>query len=60
MEFAGYFPVWDKLTEEQQERITGVVEYRKVSKGTMIHSSSAQCLGLVLVKSGQLRTYLLS
>ena len=60
MEFAQYFPVWDKLTEEQREHIASVVEYRKVSKGTQIHSSSAQCLGLVLVKSGQLRAYLLS
>ncbi len=60
MEFAQYFPVWDKLTEEQRERIASVVEYRKVSKGTQIHSSSAQCLGLVLVRSGQLRAYLLS
>ena len=60
MEFAQYFPVWDKLTEEQREHIASVVEYRKASKGTQIHSSSAQCLGLVLVKSGQLRAYLLS
>ncbi|MBR4308456.1 MAG: Crp/Fnr family transcriptional regulator [Oscillospiraceae bacterium] len=60
MEFAQYFPIWDKLTGEQRERISGVIEYRKVPKGAMIHSSSAQCLGLVLVKSGQLRAYLLS
>ena len=60
MDFAQYFPIWDKLTEEQREHIASVVEYRTVSKGTQIHSSSAQCLGLVLVKSGQLRAYLLS
>lgn len=60
MEFAKYFPIWDKLTKEQQDRITQVLEFRKVSKGTFIHDSSADCLGLIFVKSGQLRTYILS
>ena len=60
MEFAAYFPVWDKLTAEQQQRIAGVVEYRTVKKGSHIHDSSAECLGLVMVQSGQLRAYILS
>ena len=60
MEFSEYLPIWDKLTPEQQQRIAGVIEYRKVTKGTHIHDSSAECLGLVLVKSGQLRAYILS
>jgi CRP/FNR family transcriptional regulator len=60
MEFSGYFPVWDKLTKEQQERIAGVVEFRTVPKGTHIHDSSAECLGLIMVRSGQLRAYILS
>ena len=60
MEFAEYLPIWDKLTAQQQERIAGVVEFRKVKKGTRIHDSSAECLGLVMVKSGQLRAYILS
>ena len=60
MEFSGYFPVWDKLTKEQQERIAGVVEFRAVPKGTHIHDSSAECLGLIMVRTGQLRAYILS
>ena len=60
MEFSEYLPIWDKLTPEQQQRIASVIEYRKVTKGTHIHDSSAECLGLVLVKSGQLRAYILS
>ena len=60
MVFSEYLPFWDKLTEQQQERIAGVIEYRTVSKGTHIHDSSADCLGLVAVKTGQLRTYILS
>ena len=60
MEFTEYLPIWDKLTTEQQERIAGVIEYRRVKKGTQIHDSSAECLGLVMVRSGQLRAYILS
>ena len=60
MEFAEYLPIWDKLTAEQQARVAGVIEFRKVKKGTHIHDSSAECLGLVMVRSGQLRAYMLS
>ena len=60
MEFAEYFPIWDKLTQQQQDMVSGVIEHRKVKKGTHIHESSAECLGLVMVKSGQLRAYILS
>ena len=60
MEFAEYIPFWDKLTPEQQQSISGVIKYSKVKKGTHIHDSSAECLGLVMVRSGQLRAYILS
>ena len=60
MEFIEYFPIWDKLTAQQQEQIAGVIEYRTVKKGTHIHDSSAECLGLIIMKSGQLRAYILS
>ena len=60
MEFAEYLPIWDKLTPEQQQRVAGVIEFRSVTKGTHIHDSSAECLGLVMVRSGQLRAYILS
>jgi len=60
MEFAAYFPVWDKLTQEQKQHIAGVIQHRMVKKGTRIHDSSADCLGLVIVRKGQLRAYILS
>jgi CRP/FNR family transcriptional regulator len=60
MEYAAYLPFWGKLTKDQQQRLSGVIEYRTVKKGTHIHDSSAECLGLVAVKSGQLRAYILS
>ena len=60
MEFAAYLPFWNKLTVQQQRHIADVIEFRKVSKGVQIHDSSAECLGLVIVRSGQLRAYILS
>ena len=60
MEFSEYLPFWDKLTANQREHISAVIEYHDVKKGTHIHDSSAQCLGLVAVRSGQLRAYILS
>ena len=60
MEYSEYLPFWDKLTAQQRQSVSSVIEFRKVAKGTHIHDSSAQCLGLVAVKSGQLRAYILS
>ena len=60
MQYREYLPFWDKLTGEQQDRIAGVITFHQVEKGTHIHDSSADCLGLVVVKTGQLRTYILS
>jgi len=60
MEFAEYLPIWDKLTTDQQQRIAQVIRFHQVKKGKQIHDSSAECLGLVLIKSGQLRTFILS
>ncbi len=60
MEFKNYFPVWDKLTNDQKEKIAQTKEFHSVKKGAHIHDSSAECLGLILVKNGQLRAYILS
>ena len=60
MSFASYFPIWNKLTPEQQSRISGMSEFRKVKAGTVLHDGGVDCLGLMLVRSGQLRAYILS
>ena len=60
MEFSQYFPIWNKLTREQQARLRDVTELQKITKGTIVHDGSPECKGMVLVKSGQLRAYLLS
>ena len=60
MGFENYLPFWDKLTASQQQMVSNVIEHRCVSKGTHIHDSSTECLGLVIVRHGQLRAYILS
>ena len=60
MELAAYFPIWDKLTSDQQERIRSTSILHTVKGGTMLHNGGPDCLGLLLVKSGQLRAYMLS
>ena len=60
MEFAEYFPIWKQLTPAQQELVAGTVVSRTADKGTVVHNGSVDCSGLLLVKSGQLRAYILS
>ena len=55
-----YFPIWNKLNSEQQERIASVAEFKQVKSGTVLHDGSPDCLGLLLMRSGQLRAYMLS
>ena len=60
MEFQSYFPIWDKLNKAEQVRITDNLITRRVTKGTVIHNGSMECTGLLLIKTGQLRAYILS
>ncbi|MBR3932446.1 MAG: Crp/Fnr family transcriptional regulator [Clostridia bacterium] len=60
MEFQSYFPIWDKLNKAEQERITDNLIVRRVTKGTVIHNGNMECTGLLLIKTGQLRAYILS
>jgi CRP/FNR family transcriptional regulator len=60
MELSQYFPIWSNLTPDQQERILATSILHSVRGGTMLHNGGPDCLGLLLVKSGQLRAYMLS
>ena len=60
MEFAEYIPVWKQLTVDQQDLIRKTIVSCTAEKGTMLHNGSVDCAGLILVKSGQLRAYILS
>ncbi len=60
MSFAEHFPIWNKLTADQQTRLEQLATFQKVTAGTVLHDGGASCLGLILVRSGQLRAYMLS
>ncbi|MDD6682957.1 MAG: Crp/Fnr family transcriptional regulator [Clostridiales bacterium] len=60
MEFSSLFPIWSRLTAAQQAALSGSVFSRKVKKGDVIHHGDADCTGLLLVRSGQLRAFILS
>lgn len=60
MDVQNCFPIWNKLTIAQQNRILGSLATRRVGKGSVIHSGNKDCTGLLLVQSGQLRAYILS
>ena len=60
MEFSEYFPIWDQLAPGQREAISGSLVSRAVKKGAILHGGGTDCTGLLLVKSGQLRAYILS
>lgn len=60
MELASYFPIWEKLTVSQRERLSSAAFRRSVPQGAVLHGAYRDCVGLLLVCSGQLRAYILS
>ena len=52
MEFQSCFPVWNKLSEAQQNSILNSLAFRQIKKGTVIHDGSMDYTGLLLVQSG--------
>jgi len=60
MSIENYLPVWSKLTEEQQKKLKIASFSKTYPKGTVIHKGSLDCTGLLLIRSGQLRAYILS
>lgn len=58
--FIRHFDFWDKLTEAQKELLnqhTRTVQYKK---GAQVHRGPLDCIGVLLIKHGQLRVYTLS
>ena len=60
MELSDFFPFWSKLTDSQREKLTEMARPMTAKAGTVVHNGSMDCLGLLLIRSGQLRVYTLS
>ncbi|MFT3983951.1 MAG: Crp/Fnr family transcriptional regulator [Lachnospiraceae bacterium] len=55
-----YFPIWSKLTADEQKLLLSSASKRTAPKGTLLHNGSADCVGLFVIRSGQLRAFALS
>ena len=53
-------PFWSSLTEQEQETLRRSAFVRHYEKGAFVHSSDNECLGMLFILSGEIRTYLLS
>jgi len=54
------YPFWEKLTDTQREQLKTSSYIRDYEPGSFVHSRSEECLGILIVLSGQLRTYIQS
>ena len=57
--FKENFPFWDELSQLEQETFVNSSQYISFRKGTNIHNGN-ECTGIILIRSGSLRLYILS
>lgn len=60
MSIADYFPIWDKLTAAERKLLESAAVRRSAPQGALLHNGSADCVGLFVIRAGQLRAYILS
>ena len=53
-------PFWKLLTDSEKELVQQNAVIRLYKKGTRVYSSERECLGMLFVMQGEMRTYLLS
>ncbi len=58
--YSEYFPFWPELTPEQKSYMASHAALLCYRKGTNIHSGDNECVGMILVRTGELRVYMLS
>ena len=57
--YPNLFSVWNELNANEQQALSANVRELHYHKGDLIHTGG-DCMGLVLVASGQLRAYTIS
>lgn len=55
-----HLPFWDKLNENEKNKIYNNSAVKEFKAGDMILNSELNCIGLLIIKSGQLRIYIVS
>jgi len=58
--YLSVFPFWDRLSDSDKELFCRHSSESNYKKGENIHGGSGECTGAIVVKTGGLRTYMLS
>lgn len=58
-ELKEFFPVWNKLTKIQQEKLEAAAVFKTFREEDIVHNGT-ECSGFLIVKSGQLRAHISS
>lgn len=58
--FQSLIPFWDQLKPTEKELLQQETIIKKYMRGTTIYNGSSECVGILVVRSGRLRTYMLS
>ena len=58
--FIRHFSFWQQLSSAEKEQVNAATHLMRYPQGAHIHSGSLDCIGVLLVKKGQLRIYTLS
>ena len=57
---AQFFPFWDQLSSQQRTSLVQATRPAQFKAGAHIHSGENDCIGVLLVLEGELRTFMLS
>lgn len=60
IDFAGAFSFWNQLTKEQQGRINRSWRLELFDKGRIIYNSAQGCKGVLIIRKGSMRIYMVS
>ena len=59
-EFEAHLPFWSHLTADQRALLVSGTSRRSFRAGENVHGRTGDCTGILLVLSGELRSYFLS
>ncbi|MBR5948465.1 MAG: Crp/Fnr family transcriptional regulator, partial [Clostridia bacterium] len=57
LQVSEFFPIWNTLSAAERARLEGAAVKKSVPAGALLHNGNEDCMGLLLVSSGQLRIY---
>lgn len=60
MSLQEYFPIWNKLSPDEQQVLANAATTRSVDKGELLLNGSSNCIGLFIVCAGLIRVFITS